>query len=127
MNTTDIDPANKLTHRALLNSGMLVLLYILLIILLPANTVAMRIYHLNLLEYRAVLLAVSLPSLAVWLAAFIGYATLRQYATTLHRTPEGIHFQRLALGCAWLAWGLPLSAITALFLNAIGNQWPGAY
>ena len=115
------------TSRALQQYVMLAVFYVALIMLLPANSVTMHEYNLSALEYKIVLLALAIPSLLVWLAAFIGYAKLRLYARSLSKTPEGIYFDELAGGCTWLAWSLPISTIVPTILNAVANQYPGLH
>lgn len=113
------------TSRALQHYFMLAIFYVLLIFLLPASTATMREYHLSALEYRTITFAIALPSLLVWLAAFIGYAKLRLYARSISKTPEGIYFDQLAEGCTWLAWSLPVGVIVPAILNAIAYKHPG--
>lgn len=117
----------QLTKLALRKAGMLVIIYIILIFLLPASQATMRAYHLTPLEYRSIFLAVMLPSLLAWLAAFFGAAKLRQYVRLVRKTPEGPSFDKLATGSSWLAWSLAAPAIASLLLNAIANQWTGFY
>jgi hypothetical protein len=123
MNT--VKEKNQFTSLALQRYILLTVFYILLIFLLPASTITMRDYQLSAFEYRIVVFAVALPAVLVWLAAFIGYAKLREYAYAIRKTPEGIYFDQLAEGCTWLAWSLPVSTIIPTLLNAIANQHPG--
>jgi hypothetical protein len=115
----------RLTSSALQHYILLALFYIFLIFLLPASTITMRDYHLSVFEYHIVTFAIALPALVVWLAAFIGYAKLREYAQAIRKTPEGIYFDQLAEGCTWLAWSLPISTIIPTILNAVANKYPG--
>lgn len=117
----------QFTTRALQRAILLAFVYISLVFLLPPSKATMQAYHLSTLEYRAILLSVMLPSLVAWLAAFIGYAKLREYVYSIRKTPEGSYFDKLATGSAWLAWSLPLPAILSLLLNAIANRWPAFY
>ncbi|HEY5152398.1 MAG TPA: hypothetical protein VII55_00320 [Candidatus Saccharimonadales bacterium] len=117
----------QLTNQALQRVSGLVFVYLVLVFVLPASHATMRAYHLSTLEYRTLLFAVTLPSILTWLAAFFGYAKLSQYAYSIRKTSEGVYFDKLASGCAWLAWSLPLPAIIALILNGLANQWPGFY
>jgi hypothetical protein len=117
----------QLTTQALQRAAGLVLVYVLLILLLPASHATIRAYHLSTLEYHTILFAVTLPSMLAWLAAFFGYAKLRQYVYSIRKTPEGAYFDKLATGCAWLAWSLPLAAILSLLLSGLANQWPSFY
>lgn len=97
--------------------------YIALIFILPPNPDTLKLYHFTALQYQVILFAITLPTLAVWFAAFMGYAKLRQYAGYVRKTPEGPYFERLATGCKWLAWSLPVPAITTLIFNSIAAQW----
>jgi hypothetical protein len=111
------------TRRAVLVAAGLVLIYAVLIFLLPPSRETMQTYDFGPWQYRIVRLALALPALAAWLAAFLAYASLRRYAHTIRKTPEGGHFDRLATGAGWLAWSLPVTMIGALILSSIGNRW----
>jgi hypothetical protein len=115
----------QLTSRALQHYTLLVIFYTVLVFLLPPNASTISTYHLSAASYRVAVFAVALPSLAVWLAAFIGYAKLRQYAYSIRKTPEGIYFDQLAEGCTWLAWSLPASTIIPSLLSALADSHPG--
>ncbi|MDB5171041.1 MAG: hypothetical protein JWO35_735 [Candidatus Saccharibacteria bacterium] len=114
-NTSDI------TGRVIQRYVILAALYTLLIFLLPANTTAMREHMLTPLQYKVLLFAIGLPSLMAWLAAFIGYARLHQYADSIADTSEGPSFKQLAKGSTWLAWSLPIPIILSLLFNAYAN------
>lgn len=118
------DAMHRLTS-ALSSYTLLTILYLLLVIVLPANKAAMQAYHLSALEYHVLLFVVVLPLIAIWFAAFYGYAKLRQYADSISKTAEGANFDRLASGFMWLAWGLPVPSIISLILNSITNAHPG--
>lgn len=118
---------SQLTTQALQRAGWLAFIYVVLIFLLPTNHPLMRIHHLSAFEYRVLLLALNLPTIIAWLAAFIGSAKLRQYVHMIRKTPEGVYFDKLATGATWLAWSLPIPAIIVLFLNGLGNKWTAFY
>jgi hypothetical protein len=84
----------------------------------------MQSYHLSVFEYKALLFAVSLPSIVTWLAAFIGYLKLKQYVRAIDGSPEGHDFAIMARGYAWLAWSLPAAALVNLLLSGLVNQSP---
>jgi hypothetical protein len=115
----------RLTSRALQHYAWLATLYIALVFLLPANAATSHEYNLSGLAYRVVAFSVALPTLAVWLAAFIGYAKLREYASSIRKTPEGIYFDQLAAGCMWLAWSLPVGTIIPAVLDAVADHHQG--
>lgn len=114
-----------LMARALPSCFILVIINILLIFILPANQAAMDAYHFSSFEYRIITFALSIPSFLVWMAAFISYAKLSDYASSIQGTPEGKYFNKLAKGGLWLAWSLPLSKIFSTILSSITNEWPG--
>jgi hypothetical protein len=115
------------TTRAIQKAALLAFIYVALIILLPIDKATTQAYHLTDIEYRTRLFMVMLPSIVAWLAAFIGYAKLRQYAYYIRKTPEGPYFDKLATGCAWLAWSMPISAMLSILLNAIEDNWSFFY
>jgi hypothetical protein len=121
---TTAEQNRQITVRALRQYMFLAIVYVILIFALPANQQTLHAYHITAVEYRILLFATALPSIAVWLAAFIGFAKLQQYAHFISKTPEGIHFDQLARGCTWLAWSLPLPTIISLVLNALADHWP---
>lgn len=114
----------RLFSNALPAYCLLAIIYVGLILVLPANKTTLATHNISANDYKIILLALALPSLAIWLAAFIGYLKLQQYAESIRKTPEGSAFAQLARGCVWLAWSLPISAIIYLFLNGLANQWP---
>jgi hypothetical protein len=105
--------------------GIIAFSYIALALLLPANRVAQRDYHLTSAAYHALLLVVVLPFIGIWLGAFYSYARLKQYSHSIANTAEGVEFEKLANGFRWLAWGSAVTAILTLILNAIANEHPG--
>ncbi|HVV26029.1 MAG TPA: hypothetical protein VHC21_03280 [Candidatus Saccharimonadales bacterium] len=116
---------DSLTVRALQRYAIIAVAYVLLIFILPANRHAMHAYQLTGFEYRILYFAVALPSLAVWFAAFYGYAKLQEYARAIKRSDEAPAFSQLARGCMWLAWSLPVSVLVTYILNVIADQWGG--
>src|SRR5665213_2425023 len=81
----------QLTVQALQRACGLALVYAVLILVLPVSQATIQTYYLSPLEYRAILFIVSLPSIVAWIAAFIGYAKLREYVSLVRKTPEGTH------------------------------------
>jgi hypothetical protein len=108
--------------RPLLYAGGLIVAYVILVFVLPVSEADAN-YQLAPLQHRIVRLAVAIPGLLAWLAAFAGYGMLRQYTGSIKQAAESLHFERLTKGAGWLAWSLPLSALTALILNGLANKW----
>ena len=100
-------------------------LYILLVIVLPANKAAMKAYNLESFTYHLILLLAIVPSVITWFFAFYSYYRLKTYASAVSNTPEGSGFAHIAKGNAWLAVGISVSAILSICLNTIANSHPG--
>jgi hypothetical protein len=115
----------KFFSSAIKSYFILVGLYLLLIIFLPANKIARAEYHLSILQYHILLVIVVLPLIAIWFTAFYGYAQLLRYAQSITISRESKGFAELARGCRWLAWGFPIPSIISIVLNAILNNHPG--
>lgn len=77
------------------------------------------------LEYKMLLFTVAVPRLAIWFVGFLGYAKLQEYAKSIQKTPDAEGFSRLAMGCAWLVWSLPIRAVVAICTSTIANSHPG--
>jgi hypothetical protein len=118
-----LEPATPIT-KAVWYVGGLILLFILFSLILPASTETMNAYNLEEWQYKVIRLGIALPILCVWVAAFVGYASLREYSNAVKNTPEGGYFSLLARGVTWLAWSLPITVICDLFLNALGRSHP---
>lgn len=101
------------------------ILYVALIFILPANHQVMHDHNLSSLEYKILLFTVVLPVLAIWFVGFFGYAKLQEYAKSIQKTADADGFSRLALGCAWLAWSLPIRSLVNICTGAIANSSPG--
>lgn len=113
------------TLRTMQFCTVMAVLYIGLIFVLPVNHLTMQHYNLSAVEFRIVTAVIALPTIAVWFAAFWGYAKLREYSHTIVKSKEGPQFAKLGAGCVWLAWSLPLTTLTSSILNGIGDKWPG--
>jgi hypothetical protein len=113
------------TGLVLLRYAILAIVYVLLIFLLPGNQSIMQEHRLTTTEYHILQFLVGLPLMAVWFMAFYGYAKLGEYARSIKKTPEASGFGRLAQGCAWIAWSLPIHSIVSLVIRAFGNAHPG--
>ena len=116
--------SQRYTFTAVKHYLWVALIYTVLIFILTASAATRQEYHLSALEYHVISFAVAIPTLLVWLAAFIGYAKVREYAWSVRKTPEGIYFDELAGGVTWLAWSLPVGTIIPTVLNAIANNHP---
>jgi len=98
---------------------LLTIAYLLLLFLLPASPKTVEMYKLTDLNYHVLMFLIAMPSIMVWFVAFLSHSMLKSYAEAIRKTKEGASFNRLATGAAWLAWSLPIAAISSLILNSI--------
>jgi len=118
----------KYIGSAVRNYLVLITLYLLLGLLLPASSVDMQNYGLSAREYHVLRFVLALPLALVWFTAFYGYARLKEYAAVMDNTAESRGFQQLARGVHWLAWGLALPSVLSLVLNnGIANAHPNLH
>lgn len=110
------------TTRSLQWCALLSVLYICLIFIMPVNHVTYINHVLTPLQYRFAMAAIAIPTILVWFVAFFGYAKLREYSLKIPESKEGPHFNKLANGCMWLAWSLPVIIISSYFLNHIATR-----
>lgn len=117
--------AEQPTSRALIRYGEVALMYLVLIFTLPGNREYMAAHNLTTQEYHVLQLVVGLPLLLIWLVGFYGYAKLEEYAASISKTSEAAGFERLAQGCAWVAWSLPVHAIVSVVISSVAGSHPG--
>lgn len=112
----------KILKNPLAHYVAFIVVYLVLTLELPTNHTAMRSYGLTPLRYHLLFLLVALPFVGIWFAAFYGYVRLRKYAVAIGGAQESRDFQLLATGSGWLAYGLPIAALSSITLNSIANQ-----
>jgi hypothetical protein len=115
----------NLTLDAIAQVTALALIYVVLIFILPASRETMHAYKFSTIEYRIIDLAVNIPSILVWFAAFMGYATLKHYAKSLEGSEEAASYKKLAIGFGWLAWSLPATALISIIVSSISYKVNG--
>lgn len=113
---------NKSVVRVMMRYVQLAVLYVLFIFILPGNKQLMHTHNLSPAEYHVLQLMIGLPLLVVWFTAFYGYAKLEAYVASIQRSPEALGFRRLVQGCAWIAWSLPIHALTGLVSNSLAGN-----
>jgi hypothetical protein len=119
------DPTMSPFKAATLGYFALVAIFVLLIFTLPGSKTTMAYYHLAPASYHILYFLLTLPSMMVWAAAFYGYSKLQTYGQSINGTVEGDDFRLLGRGLAWLAWSLPVTALTSVVLNAVAAASPG--
>jgi hypothetical protein len=118
-------PPQSPKHNPYFHCAVVAILYLILLLLIPANKTTLHQYNWSTFDYHLIYLLIVLPMIAIWFIAFYGYQMLRKYSETITASPDGPDFARLSRGVAWLAWGLPIPSIASLVLNAIANKHPG--
>lgn len=113
------------TRDAIKNYAILSLIFFILTLVLPANPQAMSRYNLSASQYHVLLFIAELPLILIWFTAFYGYAKLQEYTAAIKDTPEASSYERLATGCKWLAWGLPIPALVSLLFNTFAARHAG--
>lgn len=102
-------------------------LYFSLTFAVPVKKLAINSYYLTAHPNHFLVLAFILPVIGIWFAAFYGYSKLVTYADSIRTTVEGKDYARLAAGCGWLAYALPVPALASLVLNSIASSRPSLH
>lgn len=105
------------TNRAIGSFVVLAAIYFILIFILPTSKAIIAHHLLSPYEYRVATALVGIPTVAVWFAAFWGYAKIQEYSHAIRKSTEGKYFKLLTHGLGWLAWGLPFVSIVTLTLE----------
>ncbi|HSW85853.1 MAG TPA: hypothetical protein VLF79_04600 [Candidatus Saccharimonadales bacterium] len=122
-----IQAKERPTTKAIKQVLGLICLELVLIIVLPANQSVLDMHQFTATQYRIELFVLALPLFGAWFAAFYGYAKLQEYVNSISSTVDGSSFSKLAQGCNWLVWSLPITAILTLILSAVAEQWTNLY
>lgn len=102
-----------------LSYAILILLYFILSLALPASSGYFHDFHLATLQYRVITFTVVLPLAAIWFAAFYADAKMHEYTDLVDGSREGPAYRKMARGIRFMAWGLAVPAILTLLLNTI--------
>lgn len=109
-------------ERSLKIFSFVALLYIVLIILLPAHNETIHTYGLSESTFKIILTSIAIPTILVWLAAFVSYAKLEDYSWAIRKSKEGKYFANLSRGTKWLAWSLPVPSLVSLIFISLANS-----
>lgn len=115
---------NNPTSQIMMRYAILVAVYLLLIFILPGNQAFMRAHNISVSEYHTLQFLVVLPLVTIWFVGFYGYAKLEEYTRSIKTTPEAMGYKRLAQGCLWIAWSLPVYAVVNLLSQSITGANP---
>lgn len=86
---------------------LITLVYICTVFLLPTDPATLHKYNLTQTQARLLNLTVVIPLVAVWLSAFYGYITFRNYAESIKTSDDGEVLYKLSTGLMVLAFSLP--------------------
>jgi hypothetical protein len=100
----------------------LVVAYVLISFFIPLSRATREAYNLDLTQAHVIAFVTAVPLFGIWFVAFYAYGLLERYSTTIHKTHEGLAFQKLTKGVTVLAWGLVIQAFASLLLNGIADQ-----
>ncbi len=108
----------------LIIATVLTAFYVLEELLLPINHVSASGYGLSAIDYRLVSILVNLPLIIIWFVAFWGYSQLKAYSKSLGSSREAPAYRSLAIGIAWLTYGLIIKTMVERLLAALSNTNP---
>lgn len=108
---------NPITHYIALTA-----IFFVLVLVLPAQQTVLDSYNLSNSQYHILILLYVLPFIGIWYAAFLAFTRLNRYAKSIEGSVEAAGYKTLALGCGWLAYSLPITAIISLLLFTVENS-----
>lgn len=94
---------------------LLVVMFLMLAFLSPSSLITENIF---------LMLTHWLPYIIIWFAAFYAYDRLKAYSDSIKNSPESHGFTLLTIGCGWLAYVLPVSAMIVMLLRSISLNNP---
>lgn len=100
---------------------LLVTVYVVLSVISPFDDATLTQYDLTETQGRLINLAISLPLMAIWLAAFYGFAKFKDYAALVSGGRDGKAFMHIANGLGVLAFGLPLTSIVSVIFRVVSS------
>lgn len=100
----------------------LIVIYIGLVLGLPADPEALDRYNLTESTLRFIGLTVAVPLLLVWASAAYAYLRFDEYTQIVANEPEGKPFKYLTLGLLVLSLALPVSSILNSIFNYIERE-----
>lgn len=104
--------------------GILVLIYGYLTFGLPPDPRTLAIYKISEAKSRLVSLSVAAPLIAIWSLAFYGFSTFKEYARSIHKSPDGVALSKISNGLMVLAVSLPVSSILSSSMNLYSRTHP---
>jgi hypothetical protein len=90
---------------------LMAVVYIIEAFAAPVPAATLHKYHISVTQVHELLAAITLPYLAIWGVALVGYLRLRSYTESLGTSKDGRAFRLITKGVFWFTVWLPLSAL----------------
>lgn len=87
------------------------LVYLALILFIPAEARSLNRYNISGTEAKLISLSFAIPYMLIWFTALYSYSKFKNYATSIINSKEGVGFSKIADGLLALAIWMPVSAI----------------
>lgn len=94
-----------------------IIVYLLQILLLPADKTTLTKYQIDATQAKALALTIAIPYIIIWLIALLGYLRLKTYVELIQKDKDGAAFKTISRGVLWLGLWLPLSTIITNFFS----------
>lgn len=98
---------NKLLYVLIL----LILIYLGLTFATPVDTATLTRYHISELSLRLLGLSVSIPLIAIWITAYLGFIPFKKYAESIRDSADGKALSVVVHGLMIMSFGLPIASI----------------
>jgi hypothetical protein len=104
----------------------LIILYLLQVLLMPADKATEEKYGLSATQLKLLGLSVIIPYVLIWMVALIGSLRLKSYGEAIKKGKDGEAFRQIGVGMLWFAFWLPLSNIVDTFAVHYYHVHPSA-
>lgn len=111
-------------RRVFLLLAIFIITYVAVTFGVPPDPETLERYNLTATRMRFLSLTIAIPLVAIWYAAFYGFAKFKDYAELIKQSADGQAFTKIANGLMVLAIGLPLNSITSAVLRYAGRSNP---
>ena len=101
---------------------VLVLIYLATIFILKPNSATLTHYNISPNQLRMLSLAIIIPSVIIWFAAFYGWVNISKYAGKIKNSHDGKGFSYLAAGSIVLGVSMPIVGLISRLLTYLAEQ-----
>lgn len=96
---------------------ILTALYVVINFATEPNPLVLERFRVDAFQFRLLSLAIVLPLIAVWFAAFYGLIHLVEYARRIKDSEDGVGFRWLTAGMITIGVGLPLNSLITTLVS----------